>query len=97
MSVKTRSRLGMLAAALLGAVSAGQVFVRHAKADCAEQAWRVDLISATASDGSTAHQSYWPISGELHAYADDVLHTGHAEISFPQAPTGSIQRVSADR
>jgi hypothetical protein len=97
MSLKTRSRVGMLVAALLGAILAGQIFARHAEADCVEPTWRVDLISATASDGTTAHQALWPIKGELHAWQDDVLHTGHAAISFPQAPAGAIQQVRAER
>jgi hypothetical protein len=97
MSLKIRSRVGMLVAALLGALLAGQVFARHAEADCVEHTWRVDLISATASDGSTAHQAYWPIKGDLHAWQDNVLNTGHAAISFPEAPAGAIQQVRADR
>src|SRR6187397_117627 len=97
MSLKTRSRVGMLVAALLGAILAGQVFARHAEADCAEHTWRVDLISATASDGTSAHQVFWPIRGELHAYEDHVAHTGHAAISFHEAPAGAIQQVRADR
>ena len=97
MSLKTRSRVGMLVAALLGAILASQVFVRRAEADCAEPTWRVDLVSATASDGTTAHQAHWPVTGNLHAYQDDVLHTGYAVISFFQAPGGTIQQVWADR
>ena len=92
-SSKTRGGVGVILAALLGAILAEQVFIRHAQAYCASPSWRVELLSVTASDGSTAHEAYWPTQGVLTAYEGRQSRSGSAEISFSFAPAGSIERV----
>ena len=89
MSSKAQGGVGVLAAALLGALVASQIFGRRAKADCSERTWRVELVSVTASDGSSAHQLYWPTAGSLSAYAQ------FAQIAFQTSSTEDIQRVRA--
>ncbi|HYP75551.1 MAG TPA: hypothetical protein VER12_06345 [Polyangiaceae bacterium] len=89
MSFKTRGRVGIFVAALLGAMLANHVFARRAGADCSERMWRVELVSVTASDGSTEHQAYWPNGGALGSYREA------AHLDFDQSTPGAIQQVWA--
>lgn len=95
MSKRVRSRVGVIVAALVGAITAGHVFARPAKAgaNCSPQAWNVQLLSVVASRNnvpSTTQQAYWP--------GDAILASspGHVRMWTAQSVRGEIGTVEAD-
>ena len=91
MSNQFPNRTTVVIAALLGALSASQVFARRAKADCASWYWKVELLSVTANDGNTTHHGYWPTEGMLESF------NGRAEIHATDWTPGVVVGIGATR
>jgi hypothetical protein len=91
MSKRVRSRIGILIAALAGAVTASHVFARRAHADCQSPEWQVELQSVTASNNSTTHQGYWPTGAIL------LSSPGYVRLFTTHSVLGQVGTVEANQ
>lgn len=93
MSKRVRSRIGVFAAALVGALVASHVFARRANADanCSPPEWKLKLSSVKASNASTEHQAYWPTDAVL------LSSPGHVRLWTTRSIQGVVGTVEVDQ